>query len=134
MIDFTALTKAVASLAQALEMTRLRADDLDLLARDGCIQRFEYTYELCVKSMRRQLDAMADSAISVDELGFKDMVRMAAERGLIADPQAWFAFRELRNITVHTYDQDKAQTVFAALPSFLKHAQQLDKLLRKSAA
>lgn len=130
MIDFSALSKAVLSLSQALDATATRADDL--LARDGCIQRFEYTYELCVKSMRRQLEAMADSPSSVDELGFKDMVRVAAERGLIAEPQAWFTFRELRNITAHTYDPDKAQTVFAAMPLFLSHAQSLEKQLMAS--
>lgn len=131
MIGFSALSKAVLSLSQALDITTQRADDL--LARDGCIQRFEYTYELCVKSMRRQLEAMADSPSSVDELGFKDMVRVAAERGLITELQAWFSFRELRNITAHTYDPDKAQIVFAALPLFLGHAQSLEKQLAVSA-
>lgn len=123
MLDFSHLSKAVLSLAQALEATALRPEDL--LARDGCIQRFEYTYELCVKSMRRQLETMADSPASVDELGFKDMVRTAAERGLIADPKAWFNYRELRNTTAHAYDPDTAHAVYAALPSFLAHAQQL---------
>jgi nucleotidyltransferase substrate binding protein (TIGR01987 family) len=129
MLDFSALSKAVLSLSQALAVTNTQPNDL--LLRDGCIQRFEYTYELSVKFMRRQLEAFADSPSSVDELGFKDMVRAAAERGLIDDPQAWFGYRELRNTTAHTYDADKALIVFSALPAFLVHAEKLAQKLAK---
>jgi nucleotidyltransferase substrate binding protein (TIGR01987 family) len=129
MLDFSALVKAVQSLSQALQAAASRPDDL--LVRDGYIQRFEYTYELSVKYIRRQLEALADSPSSIDELGFKDMVRAAAERGLIDSPQAWFGYRELRNATAHTYDADKALLVFTALPDFLLHAESLSKQLVK---
>ena len=127
MLDFTALTKAVQSLSQALITATNRPDDL--LVRDGCIQRFEYTYELSVKYMRRYLEAQADSPSSIDVLGFKDMIRAAAERGLVDNPLAWFGYRELRNATAHTYDADKALAVFTALPDFLLHAEHLSKKL-----
>jgi nucleotidyltransferase substrate binding protein (TIGR01987 family) len=123
MLDFTPLGKAVATLASALQETAVRRDDL--LARDGCIQRFECTYELCVKSLRRQLEEMADSPGEIDALGYKDMLRVAVERGLIADAVAWFGFRELRNTTSHAYDPDKAAQVFNGIPSFLVQAQLL---------
>ena len=97
----------------------------DLLARDGCIQRFEYSYELCVKSLRRQLEELADSPADIDALGYKDMLRVAVERGLIQDALPWFGFRELRNITSHAYDPDKAAQVFDGIPVFLEHAQRL---------
>jgi nucleotidyltransferase substrate binding protein (TIGR01987 family) len=127
MLAFSALTKAVQSLSQALAIAATRPDDL--LLRDGCIQRFEYTYKLSVKFMRRQLEAFADSPSAIDELGFKDMVRAAAERGLIDDPQTWFSYRELKNITAHTYDADKALTVFTELHAFLSSAERLFKKL-----
>ncbi len=123
MLDFTPLNKAVATLASALQETASRGDDL--LARDGCIQRFEYTYELCVKSMRRQLEEMADSPGEIDAMGYKDMLRVAVERGLIADAVPWFGFRELRNTTSHAYDPDKAAQVFNGIPRFLLQAQSL---------
>ena len=129
MLDFSALTKAVLSLSEALAIAATRPDDL--LLRDGCIQRFEYTYELSVKYMRRQLEALADSPSSIDELGFKDMVRAAAERGLIDNPAAWFGYRELRNATARTYDPDKAQLVFEALPDFLAAALGLSQKLNR---
>ena len=57
MLDFRSLQLATASLAEALEAAKLRPDDT--FVRDASIQRFEYTFELCVKSLRRQLEAMS---------------------------------------------------------------------------
>ncbi len=123
MLDFTPLSKAISTLASAMQDTALRPQDL--LARDGCIQRFEYSYELCVKSLRRQLEELADSPADIDTLGYKDMLRVAVERSLIEDALPWFGFRELRNITSHAYDPDKAAHVFDGIPAFLDHAQRL---------
>jgi nucleotidyltransferase substrate binding protein (TIGR01987 family) len=123
MLDFTPLSKAVLTLSSAMQETSVRPNDL--LARDGCIQRFEYTYELCVKFLRRQLEEMADSPGDIDALGYKDMLRLGAERGLISDALPWFGFRELRNTTSHAYDPDKAAQVFQGIPAFLTQAQAL---------
>lgn len=123
MLDFTPLFKAISTLASAMQDTAQRPQDL--LARDGCIQRFEYSYELCVKSLRRQLEELADSPADIDALGYKDMLRVAVERGVIEDALPWFGFRELRNITSHAYDPDKAAQVFDGIPAFLDHAQRL---------
>ena len=123
MLDFTPLTRAISTLASALQDAATRPQDL--LVRDGCIQRFEYSYELCVKSLRRQLEELADSPADIDALGYRDMLRVAAERALIQNTLPWFGFRELRNITSHAYDPDKAARVFDGIPEFLEHAQQL---------
>jgi nucleotidyltransferase substrate binding protein (TIGR01987 family) len=123
MLDFTPLSKAISTLASAMQEAGLRPQDL--LARDGCIQRFEYSYELCVKSLRRQLEELADTPAEIDALGYKDMLRVAVERGLIQDALPWFGFRELRNITSHAYDPDKAAHVFEGIPVFLNYAQRL---------
>ena len=123
MLYFASLSKAISALASAMQEAGLRPQDL--LVRAGCIQRFEYSYELCVKSLRRQLEKLADSPTDIDALGYKDMLRVAVERGLIEDALPWFGFRELRNITSHAYDPDKAVQVFDGIPAFLGHAQRL---------
>ena len=123
MLDFTPLAKAIQTLASAMVETAGRPGDL--LARDGCIQRFEYTYELCVKSLRRKLQDIADIPDGIDALGYKDMLRVAMERGLIGSSVPWFGFRELRNATSHAYDAAKAAQVYAGIPAFLHEAQAL---------
>ena len=123
---------ATASLAEALEAAKSRPDDAFI--RDASIQRFEYTYELCVKSLRRQLEAMSDSPAELDALGYRYMIRVGVERGLINAEAEWFRYRELRNITAHAYDSAKAAQIFSMLPVFLRDAQALlGKLVAASA-
>lgn len=131
MLDFTSLTKAINPLSAALDAAKLRPGDE--FVRDASIQRFEYTYELCVKFLRRQLEAMSDTPTEVDALGYRDMIRSGVERGLLKSEERWFGYRELRNITSHVYDPAKAGKVFGALPRFLRDARALHAQLRKAA-
>jgi len=130
-LDFSSLAKAIASLSVALDASKTRRGDE--FVRDAAIQRFEYTYELCVKSLRRQLEAMSDSPADVDALGYRDMIRSGVERGLLKSDEPWFGYRELRNITSHVYDPEKAERVFGALPQFLRDAKALHAQLREVA-
>lgn len=132
MLDFSSLKKAIGTLAEAVKAAKTRPGDL--LVRDATIQRFEYTYELCVKSLRRQLEAMSDSPGEVDALGYRDMIRLGSERGLIKNAAEWFRYREMRNITSHIYDPAKASAVFSVVPQFLRDAKALYAALDKAAA
>ena len=106
MLDFRSLHLATASLAKAPEEAKRRPDDK--FVRDASIQRFEVTFERCVKSLRRQLEAMSDSPAELDALGYRDMIRAGVERALITGEADWFRYRKLRNITAHVYDPSKA--------------------------
>jgi len=123
MLNFRSLQLAAALLAEALEAAKLRPDDAFI--RDASIQRFEYTYELCVKSFRRQLEVMSDSPAELDALGYRDMICVGVERDLIIAEADWFRYRELRNTTAHVYDPAKAAQVSAKLPLFLHDAEAL---------
>ena len=70
------------------------------------VQNFEFVYELGFKMIKRQIEAEAANPAEVDEYGFRDMLRVAAEKGLIADLEAWFAYRKMRGTTLHTYDHE----------------------------
>jgi len=126
MLDFRSLQMVTVSLAVALDAAKTRPDGM--FVRDASFQRFEYTYELCVKSLRRQLEAMSDSPADIDAVGY----RLGVERGSITTETAWFGYRELRNMTSHVYDPAKASRDFAKLPAFLEDARSL--LMRLLAA
>ncbi|PIR39807.1 MAG: nucleotidyltransferase [Alphaproteobacteria bacterium CG11_big_fil_rev_8_21_14_0_20_39_49] len=111
-IDTSYLEKALNSLNEVLELEETP------IIRDSAIQRFEYTYELAIKLLKRKLEEMASSAEEIDHMGFKDIIRTGAEKGLIDKPEAWFEFREKRNITSHTYDEKKAEEVYDILKDF----------------
>lgn len=51
------------------------------------------------------------SADRVTDLSFNELLRHAADAGLVQDPNAWRTWRELRNATSHAYDEVKAEQV-----------------------
>ena len=129
-IDFSPLEKAIASLNRALVRATDAKGDEEL--RDACIQRFEYTFELCWKMLKRQLEQELPNPAEVDGYSYRHLFRVGAERGLVQDVEAWFDYRERRNITSHTYDEEKAARVFDALPAFAGHAEELLGQLKES--
>lgn len=122
-LDFSSYEKALHSLQRVLDRSRTVPGDEDI--RDACIQRFEYTDELAFKMLKRQLEQELPSSDELDHLPFKEVIRVGAERGLIAVPERWFDYRDKRNITSHTYDEEKACEVFAVLADFSADAADL---------
>lgn len=123
MLDLTSLEKALSSLEQAI--ARSQREPLDEEVRDSVIQRFEYSYELSWKMLKRQLEIDSPTPVSVDAMGFKDMIREAAERGLITNPESWFEYRRQRNLTAHTYNEPKARQVYKTALVFIQDAKVL---------
>lgn len=111
------LEKAYASLLVALEAHQ--AAPGDALIRDALIQRFEYSYELAWKLMKRYLE-VEHGEEDPDRWSRRDLFRIGAETGLIASPDSWFEFMRMRNLTSHTYNEETAQRVAAVIPGFAK--------------
>lgn len=135
-LDLSPLIKAICQLEKSLAFAAGKDAsnnaELFIQFRAASIQAFEYSYELCIKMLKRQIELTAPSAQNIDHLSFRDLVRTGAEKGLVAEPEKWFQFRELRNITAHTYDEVKADRVYKFLPDFLNSAKALlKKLLEK---
>ena len=91
----------------------------------GVIQNFEFVYEISYKMIKRQLELDSGSPTEVDESNFRDVLRAAAEKGLITDVTTWFTYRNMRNITAHTYDQHKAHEVYKGALVFVQDARAL---------
>jgi nucleotidyltransferase substrate binding protein (TIGR01987 family) len=131
-LDFSSLAKAVARLDEGL--TRYASDTGDSQIRDGLIQRFEFTYDLAHKMLRRVMEASAANPEAVDRMTFPELIRTAAEQGLTASGwPAWQAWREMRNITSHSYDEAKAMQVVSGIPGFLAEARDLLARLSRTA-
>ncbi len=123
-LDLSALKKAIDSLNRSLE--KLKTMPEDEFIRDSCIQRFEYTYELCGKFLRRYLETSEPSADVIEQMSFPTLIRTANERGLLLnDWSVWIGYRDKRNITSHTYDEEKADAVIQVIPDFYAEARYL---------
>jgi nucleotidyltransferase substrate binding protein (TIGR01987 family) len=127
-LELSSLRSAIDSLVQALAIVGNRdwfdaqsiAVQNTLMA--GVIQNFEFVYEQCMKMLRRELEKSAASPTEVDFDSFRDLLRTAAEKGLIANIEAWFSYRKMRNISAHTYDHEKAQQVYTGTLAFIGDA------------
>ena len=106
-IDISPLKKAYIKLASALKEAESE------LERDGVIQRFEFTYELAWKTLKKVLDYKG-----VKSTAPRDIFRDAAAQGLIDDPKEWFEYLEKRNLTVHTYDENTVADIYSVLKDF----------------
>lgn len=123
-LDLSSLVKALASLDEAIrEYDHQRGN---LFIRDATIQRFEYSYELSHKMLKRYLELTESNSEEIDQMSFSNLIRTGAERGLLLHSwEAWSIYRNARNLTSHTYNESKAIQVCNVIPDFLKDAQYL---------
>jgi nucleotidyltransferase substrate binding protein (TIGR01987 family) len=129
-LDITSLDNAVQRLREGL--ARHQREPGDEQVRDGLIQRFEFTYELSHRTLKRFLKESAASPDDIEEMSFADLIRTANARSLLAgDWPAWRRFRQMRARTSHTYDATTAEQVVAAIPGFLQEAEHLVAELRR---
>jgi nucleotidyltransferase substrate binding protein (TIGR01987 family) len=117
----TSFANAVDRLREGLR--RYELDRTDEQIRDGLIQRFEFTYELSHKMLKRYLEQAAASPETFDQMPFQDLIRTGREQGLLRSgwPE-WRRYREMLSRTSHAYDAKIAQEVVAAIPDFLEEA------------
>ena len=132
-LDITPLANAIDRLREGL--VRHHREPADDQLRDGLIQRFEFTYELCHRLLRRFIRQGAASPEEVDRMAFQDLIRTANQQGvLLGDWAAWHRYRDLRARTDHAYHAETARTVAEAIPGFLAEAEYLRDELRKRLA
>jgi nucleotidyltransferase substrate binding protein (TIGR01987 family) len=127
-LDLSSYVKAISSLEQALNEYAINSNSF---MRDACIQRFEYTYELSWKMLKRFLEITSPNPIEFDEMSFQNLIRTGSEKGLLLNGwDQWAKYRNARATTSHVYNEIKAVEVFAEIPGFLIEAQHLLKKLQ----
>jgi nucleotidyltransferase substrate binding protein (TIGR01987 family) len=116
-LNLSSLRQATASLSGVL------AQPENVYIRDAAIQRFEYTFELAWKMIRRHLEWLGNG----DTAGMsrRELFREAARVGLISDPEAWFGYNQARNESSRTYNRAVAERVFEKAEEFLPDVQEL---------
>lgn len=129
-LDLSSLKKAAYSLEEAVNEHKKQQDNL--FVRDATIQRFEYTYELTYKMLKRFLEMTEASSEAIDQMSFATLIRTGAEKGLLQNSwNIWSTYRTARNLTSHTYNEAKAIEVCAIIPGFLIEAKYLIEQLEK---
>jgi nucleotidyltransferase substrate binding protein (TIGR01987 family) len=112
------LEKALASLKEA--WIEYQKDAANTFVRDSVIQRFEYTFELAHKMLRRFLSETEASRAEISEMLFNDIIRLGCKRGLLLnDLETWDKYRKARNLTSHNYDEFNADNIVVIIPVFI---------------
>lgn len=132
-IDLQSLERLTIRLHEALD--EHWKDPANLYVLDSVIKRFELTYELATRSLRRYLIEYSISKTEIADLSFAGIIRRGDKEGLLRTgwPE-WNKFREARNETVHAYQEVNARKTAVDAALFLPEAEHLlDKLKRRLA-
>lgn len=128
--DLTSFEKAINKLNEIL--IRYAQNPLDDAIRDSVIQRFEFTYSLALKTLRKYFIERAFVVEDVNQMSFNDMIRTANQFNLLkSNLEKWTEYREMRNLTSHTYDEVIAQKVVSIIPEFYEEIVELLNALKR---
>lgn len=131
--DISTLEKAIQRLQEGL--VRYQSDITDTQIRDGLIRRFEFTYELGHRMLKRYLEFASATPEQYDAMPFQDLIRSGNEQGLLrGDWSRWRQYRDMRSKTSHTYDEAVALAVVAGIADFLDETIYLRDRLRERLA
>ncbi len=113
-------------------LARYQKDTSDDQIRDGLIQRFEFTYELSHKVLKRYLIYTSANPEQYDEMTFQDQIRSANQQGLLKGSwPEWKTYRQMRGTTSHTYNEELAIAVVEIIPKFIAEVKYLHKSLKE---
>jgi nucleotidyltransferase substrate binding protein (TIGR01987 family) len=130
LLDLTSFEKALGRLKEGI--ARYEQDISDTQIRDGLIQRFEFTYEISHKMLKRYLEMASPTPEEFDGIAFQDLIRKGNEMELLLnDWSAWKKYREMRGKTSHTYDEKIALEVVDFIPRFFEEADFLCKKIHE---
>mgnify|MGYP004588079781 FL=1 len=94
------------------------------------IQRFEYTYSLLVKFLNRFLKRMLPEM--EDNLSFNEIIRESNRFGLLkTDLETWTVYRQKRNMSSQTYDEEIAKSIVIVIYNFREEVHFLLEQLKK---
>ncbi len=103
----------------------------DDIVRDSVIQRFEFTYSIALKTLKKYFEGVAFVMEDVQQMTFNKVIRVANQLDLLHfELDKWTEFRQMRNLTSHTYDEEVARKVVAVVPDFCEEVGYLLKQLR----
>ena len=116
-LDISALENAENRLNEML--ARYKKEANDEAVRDSVIQRFEFTYSIALKTLRKYFIERAFILEEVNQMSFNEMIRTASQLNLIkSNLEKWTIYREMRNMTSHTYDEEIEYQVVSIIPNF----------------
>lgn len=122
LLDISPLLNAISRLQEGWQ--RYQQDISDTQIRDGLVQRFEFTYEISHKMLKRYLEQSSASPDQFDAMPFADLIRTANEQGLLqGDWPAWRSYRDMYSKGIESYNENIALQVMGIIPAFISEVE-----------
>lgn len=132
-LDLETLERVTARLGEVIAVYQREPENLFYL--DSMVKRFELTFEIARKVLRRYLIDIepANAKIPPDQL--HEFVRLGTEQNLLRGSWTeWKRLRDARNETVHGYREEKAREIAAMAEPMLAEALVLLENLKRRTA
>jgi nucleotidyltransferase substrate binding protein (TIGR01987 family) len=94
---------------------------------DVAAKRFEFTYEMAWKALKRVLDYLG-----IDARAPRPVFKEAYAQGLLTDEQVWLDMIEMRNLAAHVYDEHEISRILVELERYLSAFDSLLSRLRQT--
>ena len=120
---------------RALERFRIVVAERDRWVAEGngdivldvAVKRFEFTYEMAWKALKRFLDYLG-----IDARAPRPVFKEAYAQGLLPNEQVWLDMIEMRNLSSHVYDEQEIFQILSELERYLAAFDSLLKQLQQS--
>ncbi len=93
---------------------------------DLAVKRFEFTYEMAWKAIKRYVEFLGLVCRSP-----RECIMEAYAQSMIEDESVWLDMIEMRNITAHTYDEVEMSGLLDKLADYQTAFSQLEKFIGK---
>jgi nucleotidyltransferase substrate binding protein (TIGR01987 family) len=119
---------------RALERFRIVVEERDRWIAEGngdivldvAAKRFEFTYEMAWKALKRVLDYLG-----LDARAPRPVFKEAYAQGLLAEEQVWLDMIEICNLSSHVYDEHEISRILEQLDRYLSAFEALLEKLRR---
>jgi len=107
-IQLQYLIKALIKLKEALTLGD------EEIVRDGTIQRFEFTFELAWKLMKK-----INAFYGIETNSPRQAIKQAFREKIISNNPLWLEILECRNIISHTYSEESSLNIYNNIKKFI---------------
>lgn len=94
---------------------------MNQIVRDSAILRFEIALDLSWKVLKNYLEAVHGIMCASPKVCYREAFKV----GILEYEDKWLTLVDLRNMTMHTYNEQIAENIYRELPSALQLFQAL---------
>ncbi len=106
--------KALGRLSEAQDFAQEHSEEFGNIVLDLQVKRFEFTYEMCWKAIKRLL-----TYVGLEATNPRACFKEAFAQDWLKDEALFLEIIEMRNTTAHTYDLDFVSELTTKLPCYL---------------